>query len=143
MVSGHSHVDSCPRGWITYGSSCYSFVGHRPSSWQDSLNICNASLSAHLVSVNTLEEGVFLAKWLEDNDFRRKVPLDPLFGNCLMYVCPGDFQSWWTSGYLINERWEWAGDGTKISFYAKGARLNSNGGSSKIAYAWRDDEFLW
>ncbi len=58
---------SCPKGWEDFAYSCYKFTRSPHKTVTQAEDTC-LLYNAHLISVNTLEEHLFVANWLRNND---------------------------------------------------------------------------
>ncbi|XP_060589926.1 C-type lectin domain family 10 member A-like [Ruditapes philippinarum] len=57
-------ASECPNGWTYYESSCY-FFGHSDVDFLDAERFCS-HYGAHLVSIETANEGTFVKSYLAD-----------------------------------------------------------------------------
>lgn len=81
---------SCPKGWEEFQDNCYKFTRSPPKDVIRAEETCFL-FNSHLISVNTLEEHLFITNWLRNND--------PLH------------RKWHTSGRDTgNNAWKWDAD---------------------------------
>lgn len=86
---------NCPTGWVGFGRSCYKFTRSPRATYSKAIESC-LTFSAQLVSVNYLDEHLFIAHYLRDND-------------------PQHLQ-WWTSAREEGpNNWKWDGDRSSVS----------------------------
>ncbi|KAM3623300.1 uncharacterized protein V6R79_009757 [Siganus canaliculatus] len=70
-----TEVDTCPRDWITFGSSCY-YISTQSRNWDDSRQDC-LQRGADLVIINSRQEQAFLtgftmAAWVGMTDRKKE-----------------------------------------------------------------------
>ena len=61
------HCQRCPTGWVDYQQSCYKFARSPSKTVIQAEQNC-LEYNAHLVSVNSLREHLFITSWLRRND---------------------------------------------------------------------------
>ena len=85
----------CPSNWVDFGTSCYKFTRSPTKNVDKAEETCQL-YNAHLVSVNNLEEHLFITNWLRNNDPLHRV--------------------WHTSGRdQGNNAWRWDADRTEFT----------------------------
>ena len=95
LLSAQLSQQSCPSGWVGFGRSCYKFTRSPRATYSKALEAC-ITFSSQLVSVNYLDEHLFIAHYLRDND-------------------PQHLQ-WWTSAREEGpNNWKWDGDRSSVS----------------------------
>ncbi|CAG2107336.1 unnamed protein product [Medioppia subpectinata] len=89
-LTNYVMCQSCPNGWEEFQYSCYKFTRNPVKNVIQAEDTC-ILYNSHLISVNTLDEHLFVTNWLRNND--------PLH------------RKWHTSGRDTgNNNWKWDSD---------------------------------
>ncbi|KAH3853820.1 perlucin-like [Dreissena polymorpha] len=123
----------CPNGWLVYEDSCYLFADEIKVDWTSAIHFCESHLHAHLATVETRDEDMFL------KEFARKLFKGHLAG------AHDVFASFWlgASDDEVESNWVWYTNHQRLNYTSFANVAESQSPDQDCLILWGDYNMEW